>query len=67
MNPEDLAAWASENIVRLIIQTEIVEAKTAFGAWNKFKKRWKKAGEQEIPVDPENTKIEYISHEEIDG
>ena len=49
----------------IVTQTITIEAKTAFGAWNKFKKNWKKTGEPEILPDPENTKIEYISHEEI--
>lgn len=50
----------------VVTQTEIIEAKTAFGAWNKFKKNWEKTGEPAILPDPDNTKIEYISHEEIE-
>lgn len=51
----------------VLTQTKEVEAKTAFGAWNKFKKSWKKAGEKEILIDPEDANIEYVSNEEIDG
>ena len=50
----------------VVLQTVTVEAKTSFGAWNKFKKNWKKAGEQELLIDPENARIEYVAHEEID-
>ena len=50
----------------VVIQTETIEAKTAFGGWNKFKKSWKKGGEQELLIDPENARIEYIAHEEVD-
>ena len=49
-----------------IEKSETVEAQTAFGAWNKFKRQWKKTGEQEILLDPESTKIEYLSHEDIE-
>lgn len=47
-----------------VIKSVTIEAESAFGAWNKFKKRWRAKGEQDVRIHPDEAELQFIDHEE---